>query len=210
MTRRSILTAACFVALIFAPLAPAGVASAQTPERAEPLKPGAFRLKVRPPEPGKWTVQRDGKTTRTLYTCKPLACPDAALRVTVFAARSPMRTPDPEDLERLATIDLPKAAHTSSAAREISPDGVEKIETVVSETAKYHGYPAVNNLTKYSKADAVVFKATALIFAGPAMIRVEATSTVESLVKETMAGFIAGMQFEEGPAAPKKPTGITI
>ena len=209
MTRRSILAAACFVALIFAPLAFADVASAQTPESAEPLKPGAFRLKVRPPEPAKWNVQRDGKTTRTLYTCKPLACPDA-LRVTVLAARSPMRTPNPEDLERLATIDLPKAAHTASAAREISPDGVEKIETVVSETAKYHGYPAVNNLTKYSKADAVVFKATALIFAGPAMIRIEATSTVENLVKETMAGFIAGMQFEEGPTAPKKPTGITI
>jgi hypothetical protein len=209
MTRRSILAAACFVALIFTPLALADVASAQTPESAEPLKPGAFRLKVRPPEPAKWNVQRDGKTTRTLYTCKPLACPDA-LRVTVFAARSPMRTPNPEDLERLATIDLPKAAHTASAAREISPDGVEKIETVVSETAKYHGYPAVNNLTKYSKADAVVFKATALIFAGPAMIRIEATSTVENLVKETMAGFIAGMQFEEGPTAPKKPTGITI
>jgi hypothetical protein len=205
MTRRSILAAACFVALTFAPLA----ASAQTPESAEPLKPGAFRLKVRPPEPTKWNVQRDSKTTRTLYTCKPLACPDA-LRVSVFAGRSPIRTPNPEDLERLATIDLPKAAHTSSAAREISPDGVEKIETVVSEPAKYHGYPAVNNLTKYSKADAVVFKATALIFAGPAMIRIEATSAVENLVKETMAGFIAGMQFEEGPAAPKKPTGITI
>jgi hypothetical protein len=205
MTRRSILAAACFVALTFAPLA----ASAQTPESAEPLKPGAFRLKVRPPEPSKWNVQRDSKTTRTLYTCKPLACLDA-LRVSVFAARSPIRTPNPEDLERLATIDLPKAAHTSSAAREISPDGVERIETVVSETAKYHGYPAVNNLTKYSKADAVVFKATALIFAGPAMIRIEATSAVENLVKETMAGFIAGMQFEEGPVAPKKPTGITI
>ena len=80
MTRRSILAAACFVALIFAPLAFADVASAQTPESAEPLKPGAFRLKVRPPEPGKWNVQRDGKTTRTLYTCKPLACPDAPAR----------------------------------------------------------------------------------------------------------------------------------
>jgi hypothetical protein len=204
MTRRSILAVTCLVALTFAP-----PALAQTPESAEPLKPGAFRLKVRPPEPAKWNVQRDSKTTRTYYTCKPLACSDA-LRVSVFAARGPTQTPNPQALERLATIDLPKAAHAASAAREISPDGVEKIETVVSETTQYHGYPAVNNLTKYSKADAVVFKGTAVIFAGPAMIRVEATSPVENLVKETMAGFIAGMQFEEGPAAPKKPTGITI
>jgi hypothetical protein len=42
------------------------------------------------------------------------------------------------------------------------------------------------------------------------MIRIEATSAVENLVKETMAGFIAGMQFEEAPVVPKKPTGITI
>jgi hypothetical protein len=208
MTRKSIL-ATCFLALTFAPLSLTHVAKAQSPDSAEPLKPGTFRLKVRPPEPSKWNVQRDAKSARTLYTCKPLACPDN-LRVTVFATRNLTRTPNEEALEKLATIELPKAARAASAAREIISDGVEKIETVVSETAKYHGYPAVNNLTKYSTADAVVFKGTALIFAGPAMIRLEATSPVENLVKETMAGFIAGMQFEEGPAAPKKPTGIAI
>jgi hypothetical protein len=209
MTRRSILAAACFVALTFAPLALPDAASAQTPESTEPLKPGAFRLKVRPPEPAKWNVQRDSKTARTLYTCKPLACPDN-LRVSVSATRSPTRAPNQEALEKLATVDLPKAARAANAAREIISDGAEKVETVVSETAKYHGYPAVNNLTKYSKADSVVFRGTALIFAGPAMIRVEVTSPVEGLVKESLAGFIAGMQFEEGPAEPKKPTGITI
>jgi hypothetical protein len=209
MTRRSIFSAACLVALTFAPLALADPASAQSPESAEPLKPGTFRLKVRPPEPAKWNVQRDGKTARTHYTCKPLACPDN-LRVTVSATRSPTRTPNQEALEKLATVDLPKAARAANAAREIISDGAEKVETVVSETANYHGYPAVNNLTKYSKADSVVFRGTALIFAGPAMIRVEVTSPVEGLVKESMAGFIAGMQFEEGPAAPKKPTGVTI
>lgn len=208
MPRRLILPA-CFVALSFALLADANAVRAQSPDGAEPLKPGAFRLRVRPPEPTKWNVQRDAKAARTLYTCKPLACPDT-LRVAVSAARSSTRTPNPQALEKLATIDLPKAARAASAAREIISDGAEKIETVVSETATYHGYPAVNNLTKYSRASSIVFKGTALIFAGPATIRVEATSPVESLVRETMEAFIAGMQFEEGPSGPKKPTGITI
>jgi hypothetical protein len=132
------------------------------------------------------------------------------LRVSVSASRSPTRTPDKEALEKLATVDLPKAARAANAAREIISDGAEKVETVVSETASYHGYPAVNNLTKYSRASSVVFKGTALIFAGPAMIRIEATSPVEALVKETMEAFIAGMQFEEGPPAQRKPTGISI
>jgi hypothetical protein len=191
--------------LTLAPLA----AHAQSNEGSERLKPGTFRLKIRPPEPAKWNVQRDAKAARTHYTCKPLACADH-LRVSVSASRSPTRTPNKEALEKLATVDLPKAARAANAAREIISDGAEKVETVVSETASYHGYPAVNNLTKYSRASSVVFKGTALIFAGPAMIRIEATSPVEALVKETMEAFIAGMQFEEGPPAQRKPTGISI
>jgi hypothetical protein len=208
MTRRLSLAVACLVALSFASFALTG-ARAQNSESTGPLKPGTFRLKVRPPEPTKWTVQRDAKAARTLYICKALACPDT-LRVSVSAARSPTRNPNPEALQKLATVDLPKAARAANAAREIISDGAEKVETIVSETASYHGYPAVNNLTKYSKANSVVFKGTALIFAGPAMIRIEATSPLEALVKETMESFIAGMQFEEGPPAPKKPTGIAI
>jgi hypothetical protein len=202
MLLRSTLAVVCFALFLAA-------TSVRAQEGAQPLAPGTIRLKVRPPEPAKWNVQRDTKTARTLYSCKPLACPDT-LRVAVSAARSPTRTPDPQALEKLATVDLPKAARAASAAREIMSDGAEKIETVVSETANLHGYPAVRNLTKYSRASTVVFKATTLIFAGPAAIKIEATSPVESLVRETMEAFIAGMQFEEGPPAVKKPSGITI
>jgi hypothetical protein len=208
MTRRSNLAFAYLMALLMAPLPLASDVRAQTPGTAEAPK-GGFRLKIRPPDAGKWTVQRDAKAARTFYTCKPNVCADS-LRVSVSASRGPVRTPNAEALEKLATIDIPKAARAASAAREIISDGAEKIETVVSETAKYLGYPAVNNLTKYSKADTVVFKATTLIFAGPAMIRLEATSPVENLVKETIAGFIAGMQLEEGPVVPKKSPGISI
>jgi hypothetical protein len=188
-----------------------GVHAAQTQslDSNEPLKPGAFRLKLRPPEPAKWTVQRDSKTAKTHYTCKPLACPDN-LRVSISASRSPTRNPNPEALEKLATVDLPKAAKAASAAREIISDGAEKIETVTSETAVLQGFPAVRNLTKYSRASSTVFKSTTLIFAGPAVIRVEATSPSETLVKDTVDAFVGAMQFEEGPPATKKPTGSTI
>jgi hypothetical protein len=192
---------------------PAAAQSQTTPspetKAAPPAQPGTFRLNVRPPEPAKWNVQRDSKTARSVYTCKPLACPDA-LRVSVTVERSPTRNPNPQALEKLATVDLPKAARAASAAREIISDGAEKIETITSETATYHGYPAVRNLTKYSRASSVVFKATTLIFAGPAMVRIETTSPLESLVRETTDAFVAGMKFEEGPPAPKKPAGNTI
>lgn len=206
MPRTLTLATACVVALMFAT---ANFAQVHAQDGDEPLKPGTFRLKMTPPEPKKWTVQRDTKSAKTLYTCKPLACPDS-LRVSVSASRSPNRDPNPQALEKLATVDLPKAVRAASAAREIMSDGAETIETVRSETASYHGYPAVTNLTKYSRANSVVFKGTILIFAGPALVRVEATSPSASLVDETAAAFIAGMRFEQGPPAAKKPSGNTI
>src|SRR5688572_9075783 len=92
-----------------------------------------------------------------------------------------------------------------TAARELLSAACEQVETLVSETTKFHGYPAVINETKYSRPGADVFRSTALIFAGPALIRVEATSPDQALVKKTLADFIALMEFTENAPAPKKP-----
>lgn len=202
---------ASYLLLAFALPADAQSQATQSPDTpgTGSVRPGTFRLNVRPPEPAKWNVQRDGKTARTIYTCKPLACPDA-LRISIAVQRSPTRNPDPQALEKLATVDLPKAARAASAAREIISDGAERIETVASETASYHGYPAVRNMTRYSRASSTVYKGTTLIFARPAMVKIEATSPLEALVKQTTEAFISGMKFEEGPSAPKKPAGNTI
>lgn len=193
-------------------LALAGPVAAQTPGKAAPSKPGTtFQLRAKPPEPDKWVAKRDGNNPRTHYDCKPLACADK-VRVTISAGKSPTRNPDPQALEKLAKVDLPKAARAANAAREIMSDGAESIETVVSETTKLHGYPAVVNETRYSKPNATTFRGTVIIFAGPAMIRVEATSPNQALMKKSLDDFIRVMEFDQNaPApAPKKPGGNTI
>lgn len=206
MTRR--------LAFVLAPLiALAGPALAQTSDKAAPAKPGAtFQLRAKPPEPDKWLAKRDGNA-RTHYDCKPLACADK-IRVTISAGKSPTRNPDPQALEKLAKVDMPKAARAAHAAREIMSDGAESIETVVSETTKLHGYPAVVNETKYSKPNATTFRGTVIIFAGPAMVRIEATSPNQALMKKSLDDFIRVMEFDpNAPApapAPKKPGGNTI
>jgi hypothetical protein len=126
------------------------------------------------------------------------------------AGRSPTRNPDPQALEKLAKVDLPKAARAASAAREIMSDGAEKVETIVSETAQFHGYPSVVNETKYSRPNATTYKGTVIIFAGPAMIRVEATSPDQALMKKSLEDFIRVMEFEQGPPATKKPAGTLL
>lgn len=186
----------------------AAPAPAQTDEKAAP-KSGTFQLRAKAPEKDKWTAKRDGNNPRTIYDCKPLACADR-VRVTISASKSPTRNPDPQALEKLAKVDLPKAARAANAAREIMSDGAETVETVLSETTKFHGYPAVINETKYSKTNSAVYRGTVLIFAGPAMIRVEATSPDQALMKKSLDDFIRVMEFEQGAPTPKKPFGNVI
>lgn len=204
MKRRSTFALATLLAL-------AGPVAAQTPEKA-PSKPGTtFQFRAKSPEPDKWVARRDGNNPRTHYDCKPLACADK-VRVTISASKSPTRNPDPQALEKLAKVDLPKAARAAHAAREIMSDGAESVETVVSETTKLHGYPAVVNETKYSKPNATTYRGTVIIFAGPAMVRVEATSPDQKLMKKSLDDFIRVMEFDpNAPApAPKKPAGNAI
>jgi hypothetical protein len=207
--RRIFIFGRTILAAIFCSVIAASHAAAQSSPSPTPAKPGTFQLRAKAPEPGKWNVQRDGKSTSTIYDCKPLACADK-VRVVLTASRSPTRNPDPQALEKLAKIDLPKAARAASAAREIMSDGAEKVETVVSETAQFHGYPSVVNETKYSRPNSTTYKGTVIIFAGPAMIRVEATSPDQALMKKSLADFIRVMEFEQGPPAPKKPAGTTL
>jgi hypothetical protein len=204
MTRRSAFALATLLAL-------AGPVAAQTTEKA-PSKPGTtFQLRAKAPEPDKWIARRDGNNPRTHYDCKPLACADK-VRVTISAGKSPTRNPDPQALEKLAKVDMPKAARAANASREIMSDGAESVETVVSETTKLHGYPAVVNETKYSKPNATTYRGTVIIFAGPAMIRVESTSPNQALMKKSLDDFIRVMEFDQNaPApAPKKPAGNLI
>jgi len=184
-------------------------AAAQTDDKTAPAKPGTFQLRAKAPEADKWNAQRDPKNPRTVYDCKPLACADK-IRVTISAGRSPTRNPDPQALEKLAKVDLPKAARATNASREIMSDGAEKVETLLSETTKFHGYPAVINETRYSRPNATVYKGTAIIFAGPAMVRVEAVSPDQALMKKSLDDFIRVMEFDQNAPAPKKPAGNAV
>ena len=108
-----------------------------------------------------------------VFKCKPLACPDAET-VNIFL-KSPTRHPDPEALEKLAKIELPKSIHALDAAREILADGDAKLETLSSKTATLKGYPAVISETKLTKGKATYLD-TAIMFAGPVMIRLQSIS----------------------------------
>jgi hypothetical protein len=186
---------AAFCAVVFAvPV------SAQTggDDASKPIKPCGVRITTKAPEPDEWDGQRSANGMVRVFKCKPLACPDAAT-VTITFLKSPTRHPDPQALEKFAKVELPKSMRALDAAREILTDGAEKIETMSSKTATLKGYPAVVSETKFSKGKTATYLDSAIVFAGPMMIRVFSTSQNRDWAKKTLDQFVEVMNIEEGP-----------
>ena len=170
-------------------------------DAAKVLKPGGVRITTKAPEPDKWDGQRSANGAVRVFRCKALACPDATT-VTITFLKSPTRHPDPQALEKFAKIELPKSMRALDAAREILTDGAEKIETMSSKTATLKGYPAVVSETKFARGKTATYLDAAIVFAGPVMIRVFASSQNRDFAKKTLDQFVEVMNIEEGPALP--------
>ena len=69
------------------------------------------------------------------------------------------------------------------------------------------GYPSVINESKISRGQATAFIQTAIIFAGPVMIRIQSSSPSQDLAQKALDQFVEVMQIEEGPPAlpPSRP-----
>jgi hypothetical protein len=178
------------------PGAPSGPANGQA--AAPPIRPGAVRITTRPPELDKWDFQKSANGAQRVYKCKPLACADAET-ITFIIQKSPTSHPDPQALEKLAKVDLPKSVRAVDAMREVLTNGAQKIDTLTSKTGTLKNYPAVLNETRFSQANVVVFANIAIVFAGPAMIRIQSVSPNRDLAQKTLNQFVDAMKIEEGP-----------
>jgi hypothetical protein len=163
-----------------------------------PVKPGGIRITTKPPDQDKWDGQRAANGATRIFKCKPLACSDAET-ITILFAKSPTRHPDPQALDKLAKVDLPKSIRAADAAREVLSDGDAKVDTLTSKTTTLKTYPAVVNESRFTQAKAVVYIDTALIFAGPVMIRVQSASQNRELAQKSLNEFVDVMKIEEGP-----------
>jgi hypothetical protein len=175
-------------------------AASPTPPAAGPvpLKPGSVRVTTRAPDPDRWDGQKNAAGTLRIFKCKPLACSDAET-ITITFAKSPTRHPDPQALDKLAKVDLPKNIRAADAAREVLSNGDAKVDTLTSKTATLKTYPAVVNESRFTQGKKAVYFNTALIFAGPVMIRLQSMSQNRDLAQKTLNDFVEAMKIEEGP-----------
>jgi hypothetical protein len=195
-------------ALFFLTFLPAVALAQSAGENAAkpPLKPGGVRVTTRAPDADKWDAQRSANGMQRVFKCKPLACADTEI-ITINFSKSPTRHPDPEALEKFAKTDLPKSIHAADAAREVMADGDAKMETLSSQTATLKGYPSVTNETKLTQGKVFVYFDTAIIFAGPIMVRLQSISKNRALAQKSLNEFVEAMKIEEGPpGSPSLPT----
>ena len=187
--------ATALAALAMAP----GICFGQISGDQGPVKPGSVRVTTRAPEPGKWDLASAG--AQRVFKCKPLACSDSQT-VSFSFQKSPTRHPDPQALEKFAKVELPKRTRALAAALGVLSDGAQKVDTLGSGTATLKGYPSVFNETEFSQGKGSIFVHTAIIFAGPAMIRIDSRSPNRELAKKSLDEFIEAMQIVEGPPLP--------
>ncbi|HEY0236471.1 MAG TPA: hypothetical protein VGC86_15675 [Afipia sp.] len=167
----------------------------------KPIPPGGVRVTTRVPDPGKWDRVPSAPNTPRTFNCKALACPDAS-RVIITTLRSPTRNPDPQALEKYAKVDFPKLIRAQSAAQDVLSDGANKMDTLSSGVARLKDHPAIVNETKFTAGKKIIFINTAIIFAGPIMLRFSAMSPNRELARKSVGEFVAAAEISEGPPLP--------
>jgi len=195
-----VVVAAALSILVFAP----SLTRAQT---ATPHKSRTVQVTTRPPDPAKWQSLTAANGTRRVFKCKPLAC-FTAETVSFTFQKGSLAEPTKQALEKFANIDRPESIRAAAAANAVVPGHEEKVDTLFSAAVTLKNYPAVLNETKISRAEKYAFVETAIIFAGPVVIRIESNSSNRDLAKKSLDQFIEVMQIVEksGPP-PGKPQG---
>lgn len=167
-----------------------------------PVGPGhpGTRTHFKAPNAEKWVMQRIPAQRRTIYRCRPLACPDKSVVVITFS-NSPTRDPDPQALKRYAhdLADHEIAFPGTEQGQEKSV--VRDLSLISSRVAPVHGYPAVTwDYKGHTKANGeTIYFVVARLFAGSSLITVNSVSPTLEIAKKNGLDFIGAMQIEDFP-----------
>ena len=184
-------------------LAPGLTLAQAAPDAAPAPKPSrTVQVTTKAPDPAKWQASTSANGTRRVFKCKPLACL-APETVSFVFEKGSLVTPNPASLQKFATIDLPRSIRAAVT------DPTEQVDNLFSAVTKVKNYPAVLNETRFSRPPKEAYVETAIIFAGPAIIRVESSSPSQKVAKDSLSQFLDVMQIVEkdapSPTAPVPP-----
>jgi hypothetical protein len=162
---------------------------------------GTTRVTVKNPDPAKWAGRNNFFSRSTgEYTCRPLACPDAA-KVTASISNSPTRSPDPQALAKLAAR-IPESVAQANANIASSMTPGRKIERISSSATTLRGYPAVvQEVRMVGGEKGPVYLVKASIFAKSALVNISSVSPSLELARRNRDLFIKAMEVEDTPTS---------
>jgi hypothetical protein len=160
---------------------------------------GTTRVTIKNPDPAKWAGRSNFFSKSTgVYTCRPLACPDAA-QVTASISNSPTRSPDPQTLAKLAAR-VPESAARANADIASSTMPGRKVEMMSSGVATLRGYPAIVQEQRMVGGEkGPIYLAKASIFAKSALVNIVSVSSSSELARRYRELFIKAMEVEDTP-----------
>jgi hypothetical protein len=163
------------------------------------LAQGTTRVTIKNPDPAKWAGRNNFFSKSTgVYTCRPLACPDAA-QVTASISNSPTRSPDPQALAKLAAR-VPESAARANADIASSAMPGRNVEMRSSGVATLRGYPAIVQEQRMVGGEkGPIYLAKASIFAKSALINISSVSSSPELARRYRELFIKAMEVEDTP-----------
>lgn len=161
-----------------------------------PEHPGT-KVTFKSPDPEKWTGTRVYGERRSIFRCKPLACPENSI-VSIRTAASPTRSPDPVALQKFAEADAQRQMAQTEQASTEAVGRLRDLMLVSSRIVKLKEFPAVHWEYKATGSnDKPVYFVRDMVFAGNTMIDVISTSLGVEVARRNSADFVGVMEIED-------------
>jgi hypothetical protein len=161
-----------------------------------PEHPGT-KVTYKSPDPQKWIGTRAMGERRSIFRCRPLACPENSI-VSIRTAASPTRSPDPIALQKYAQED---AARQMAQTEQASTEAVGRLRDLTllsSRVVKMKEFPAVHWEYRATGAnDKPIYIVRDMVFAGNTMIDVISTSLGGEVARRNGSDFVGVLEIED-------------
>jgi hypothetical protein len=167
-----------------------------------PEHPGT-QIRYGVPDPQKWTGNRVFGERRSVYRCRPLACPENSV-VSIRMSNSPTRSPDPIALQKYAQEDAKRELALAEQASAEAVGRVRDVALLSSRVAAMKNFPAIHWEYRGTLNDKTIYISRDLVFAGVTLVDVVSTSLAIDVARRNGSDFVNVMEIADFPpqAAP--------
>jgi hypothetical protein len=161
-----------------------------------PEHPGT-KVTFKSPDPEKWTGTRVFGEKRSIFRCKPLACPENSI-VSIRTAPSPTRSPDSVALQKFAQEDAERQMAQTEQASAEAVGRLRDLTLVSSRVLKMKDFPTVHwEYRATGTNDKPIYIVRDMVFAGNTLIDVISTSLGVEVARRNSSDFVDVMEIED-------------